>query len=248
MNQEYAALMQHLKQQFSMENLLFVTILLQWEQYLCENGYWQDMVDNASTGNDKHKLCHIGVSSGSQPIQLPPNVPKSPIVHFLFANANANANTSKRSDPIMTVDHQQKENGDNSCVSKQQRVTETTKTSIAITLAAKQRIGSESNLHNNGNRLQLNYAQFGAVFNELYRQYIEADRAPFEINISSDNRNTMKSYYLLIQQKNQCPKNDSNYSVMDKETFVQLWQDLLCVCDEIFSVLFVSISEYHFNK
>ena len=39
-------LMKHLKQQFSMENLLFVTILLQWEQYLCENGFWQDMIDH----------------------------------------------------------------------------------------------------------------------------------------------------------------------------------------------------------
>lgn len=241
--EEYTRLMKYLKQQFSMENLLFLTILLQWEHYLCDYGYWEDMIDVII--ENKKKLRHIGVSSGAEPIQLPSNVPVSPIIHFLFATGNV---AQKKLDPIMIVesdrDTQEEDEEEDSPATKTPG-TVSSRTGSPETmprgttrLPSTLRVGSEST-HNEENRL--NYSQFGEVFMKLYKQYIEAGRAPFEINISSQNRSKMKSYYLLILQKmNQYPGDDSHD--IDKTIFVQLWHDLLSVCDEIFSVLYVSIS------
>ena len=85
------------------------------------------------------------------------------------------------------------------------------------------------------------------VFIRLYKQYIEANRATFEINISSDNRSRMESYYLLIQRKldqhNQnCENGNTDHEfIIDKATFVQMWIDLLRVCDELCYTLYAAI-------
>ena len=58
-----------------------------------------------------------------------------------------------------------------------------------------------------------------------------------EINIDSDLRTKMRSYYLLILNN----INNENEIILDKSTFVQLWSDLLLVCDESWKSLYISI-------
>ena len=68
--------MEHLKSEYAMENLLFVTILLQWEDYLIQNGFYDEMVNIAN--NEQFKLRYLVLSN--KRVELPLNVPLSPII------------------------------------------------------------------------------------------------------------------------------------------------------------------------
>ena len=81
------------------------------------------------------------------------------------------------------------------------------------------------------------FDQFVRVFLSLYKKYIEANRAPYEINISSNNRDQMKSYYLIIKLK----QKQNNLAIMDENTFVRLWNDLNIICHELYPSLYSSI-------
>ena len=75
--------MNHVKTEFAMENLLFVTIILQLQDVLIENGYWQRMkLVNGS--NDIPYACYT-----FDHIKLPNTIPLSPTVSRLKSHINA---------------------------------------------------------------------------------------------------------------------------------------------------------------
>ena len=74
------------------------------------------------------------------------------------------------------------------------------------------------------------------VFESIYQKYIETDKAPMEINISSDLRNKMDNQYKNIE------KLKKSGIVIDKQTFLNLWKDLSDVCLSVFVNL---ISTFH---
>ena len=74
--------MNHVKKEFAVENLLFVTILVQLQNYLISNGYWDEM--------KRISKVHLSYACfDTYPIKLPSNVPLSPIIlqlHMLRFN------------------------------------------------------------------------------------------------------------------------------------------------------------------
>lgn len=140
--------MTRLKNEYSMENLLFLTIMLQWQDYLINRGYWSHM-SSINNNNNNCKVFYVGFDT-RQRIILPSTVPISPVIYQLNKN------------------------------------------STNITFRTKQ-------LKNRGgNKVLYNYNPFCKVFIHLYKQYIETNRAPFEINIGSQLREQMKQHYLFI--------------------------------------------------
>ena len=98
---------------------------------------------------------------------------------------------------------------------------------------------SNSNLNvTDYNYNQLNFDKFGEMYIEIYKQYIECNRAPYELNISGELRDRMRSYYILITEN--INKNQS--FVLDDITFVRLWNDLTAVCDDICETIFASMA------
>ena len=72
---EYEQLLMHMKKEFAMENMLFITIMLQWQNYLIENKYWNEILK-----------CGIKISfvcSSTKRIQLSKSIPFSPIIYKL---------------------------------------------------------------------------------------------------------------------------------------------------------------------
>ena len=54
---------------------------------------------------------------------------------------------------------------------------------------------SASNIRNNKKQ------EFIKIFKSIYKQYIEADYSPFEVNISYQEKDSLKSNYLSITKK-----------------------------------------------
>lgn len=152
--------MRHLKKELSMENLLFITIMLQWQDYLITNELWD-------SNNSK---CRYAVDATRQ-LRLPENVPPTAVIKQL-----------------------------------------------------KDYDRDQVNVHGDDSH-QFNYSVFVMVFDRLYKQYIERQRAPYEINIDGDMRDKIKSYYQKII--------DQNKGKMDEQVFWNLWYDLTIVCQEL---------------
>lgn len=75
--------MEHVQKRFCNENLLFLTIMLQWQDFLIKNGYWGNTVKE----NTNCRLVNI---DGNDNIILPYSVPISPIVYNLSKSSDSN--------------------------------------------------------------------------------------------------------------------------------------------------------------
>lgn len=79
--------MNQVQKEFATENLLFLTIILQWQDYLIENKFWDDSNDNCVV------VGYSNTTNKSKRIILPKNVPISPIVYnFKHKNGIFNVN------------------------------------------------------------------------------------------------------------------------------------------------------------
>ena len=158
----YTQLGNHLKKEFSMENLLFVTIMLQWQDYLIDNGFW----DNYNSLKIEPKILFVG--KRDQRLQLPNNVPISPTIIKLkkdFENLNSNLNS-------IILNH------------------EDDKSQLQSQLQSRSQM-----------QKIVNYNPFYKCFLSLYKDYIQTNHAPWEVNISGETRKKMKCYYILIVNK-----------------------------------------------
>ena len=94
---------------------------------------------------------------------------------------------------------------------------------------------SDTNMDSNSNKKfnkNLNFNRFRPIFIELYEQYIEANRAPYEVNINGFLRDTMRRHYVNIV-------NDMD---IDVKTFAKMWNDLGNICDELLETIFGSMT------
>lgn len=164
--------MTHLKKELSMENLLFLTIILQWQDYLLKHELWEEDNPKCRYVLDAHKR-----------IQLPNKVANSIIIRE-FAN-------------IVIDDHKRDDDSFDF------------------------------------------FGAFAQVFIQIYQQYMEVHRAPFEINISSQLRRKMRSYYDKIVSHVNQNQDDSNSRLTQKQgkqtevTFWDMWHDLTLVCNQL---------------
>lgn len=76
--------------------------------------------------------------------------------------------------------------------------------------------------------MDVDYCMFIPIIELIYKKYIEMGKAPFEVNISFETRDKIRGHFDYI-------KNDRNY--LNGETFWQLWNDLLSVCEDIFEMI-----------
>lgn len=149
--------MRHLKKELSMENLLFITAMLQWQEFLVEHEFW-----------DKENTKCRYVLDATQQLILPVQIPESPILSQI---------------KFQIIDKE-------------------------------------------------NFDIFIPVFSQLYKQYIEANRAPYEINISHRTREKMQTYYTMINQ---------DKGILDEQTFWSLWHSLIQICHELHEMLLDSL-------
>ena len=368
---DYTKLMTHVKKEFAMENLLFVTIVLQVQDFLIENGYWHRMKTVNGLKDIPYACYHF------TPIKLPNTIPLSPIVSRLKSNmpkknsmfcilimivcqrlnlfvclfvcflhdthkkerrrskrtkslskaisprphlkladrvhsaspesVSTNPNTNGKSncqqlklDLLRTTSADTSDDDfDSPTVPLSTPVGKTTETPITIgttspisdtdgagsdgeakvkvNINLRKGISYSSNININRNRAvsennsinirnnynSANFGQFCLVFVDLYQQYIEPGRAPFEINISSKMRGKMTDYYskMMNQAVNTPSSNcNDNYTIqvrqmrqmnsnqsLDELTFIQLWNDLVIVCDEVCENLMASIGRCSFD-
>ena len=206
--------------EFSIENLLFITIMLQIQDYLIDNNYWPWKISPSIDDN-------MNMIGRGKRIVLPKNIiPISPIVSVLSGNSNSiNIN----------INHFSKNTS---------------------------RKGPKTKMDKN------NYIMFIDCYSQLYKQYIEENKAPFEINISHENRQKMKYFAQHLQSiKTNIYMNSRNNSVtidvndkntytiheniskdfksLDQEEFCKLWQSLNNVCDEIMDLLIFAFVRCH---
>ena len=190
---EYARLMEQVTIEFSIENLLFITIMLQIQDYLIDNNIWLwKIISNININPNCQSVTNM-IGKGDR-IHLPKGIiPISPIV---------------------------------SKMSKQKEIK-----------------------HNNNN----NYDMFIDCFIQLYKEYIEQDKAPFEVNISFENRHQMKILFHQLQSiktniiidtdikdvENQ--ERHGHFDGLDRQEFVKLWKGLNFVCDELLELLIFTL-------
>ena len=196
--------MAHLKKELSMESLLFVTIMLQWQHFLIKYHFW-----------DIHNKNCVYILEPNYALKLPKNVPKSPLIKQLKNNNNLDKKKRNK-----------------------------------------------------------NFDIFVSLFEQIYKEYIETNRAPYEINISYPIRRKVQKYVQFInkqksntdgffiesvyenknENENETKDNDerngddkhkSNNDKLNKQdkkkSFWELWNLLSKMCDELDSVLFDSL-------
>ena len=159
--------MNHCQKEFSMENILFVTIMIEWQDYLMNNGYWNDELDNPLR---REITCQY--VENQERIILPKTVPISPIIHDI----------------------------------------EMIKTKVDT----------------DDDKKDIKYDKFSHSFEQLYCQYIERGKAPLELNISSDLRNSLQIRYQRM-------KNNGN--TINEQLFWKIWYELTIVCNQVFDML-----------
>ena len=80
------------------------------------------------------------------------------------------------------------------------------------------------------------FEMFSISFRKLYQQYIERGRAPFEINISSQNIENMEQHYNNICLQSQ---------PLTEQTFWKFWFDLTIVCLDVIENLHSLLARYN---
>ena len=163
--------MRHCEKAFCIENMLFVTLMIQLKQWMTDNGL-------TSTQQTESGTSEIYGILEQQPIQLPHNVPISSIINIANKNIKINKDTN---------------NGD---------------------------------VHND--KILVVYKQFCFIYQNTYKQYIEDGIAPFEINISFDDREQCKLDYLQTINGN----DEFVY-----QSFLEIWSNLVKTTDSVFELL-----------
>lgn len=170
--------MRHMKKELSMENLLFVTVILQWQDYLIDKQLW----------NDKNINCKLIINATKQ-IKLPKSIPTVPMIENIKYN-----NLNKRNNSINVKD----------------------------------------------DSIWQDFDMFIPVFNEIYRQYIEANKAPLEVNISYESRNKMKLFYQQINHE-QCHESKKHRPIINSDNFWKMWYNMYCICEEVAETIVASM-------
>ena len=85
---DYVILMEQVQKEFSIENLLFITIMLQWQEYLISNKYWNENNRNCKL------IGFLDDDIDKRQIKLPPNVPLSPMIDELESKCDENTNNN----------------------------------------------------------------------------------------------------------------------------------------------------------
>lgn len=80
----------------------------------------------------------------------------------------------------------------------------------------------------NEKEIEFDYSIFIPIAQLIYKKYIEMGKAPFELNISFEIRDAIRCHYDSINDDNQ---------YLNDQTFWQLWNDLLSVCQEVFDMI-----------
>ena len=152
---DYMRFLNHCQKEFCTENLFFIVLMVQWQQFLIENNF-----------------------QPSNSVSYDTKMIKSNIIVDLMKNSPV---FEKLNCKIKDIHNKNIENGHD-------------------------------------------FSIFGEVVEFIYKKYIEANRAPFELNISFVSREKIRYHYLNINQ-------------LKKESFWQLWDDLLILCDELFEMI-----------
>ena len=81
-----------------------------------------------------------------------------------------------------------------------------------------------------------NYQVIGIYFCEIYKEYIQAEIAPFELNISHEMRNNFAQYYEMIVSKEQ---------LMTKELFKKtIWPIMKAAATETYMLMWSSFNRF----
>ena len=217
----YASFMNQLKKEMSMENLLFITIMIQWQDYLFDNKLINDDINDEIA--PIYKLVCV------PRIRLPKILPISPIVYHLPKMSHS-GNTSVNS-------------GGSSL-------------SSTFQFSSMLRMESNSSVTDDIN-VNPDFSILSIPFEKIYKQYIEPNRAPLELNISAVQRNKIKSHYCEMQERKKITNmiaaqtdvkqknceiiephpwstSKTNRVILNQTQFEHVWNDLIGVCDEVF--------------
>ena len=211
---DYATLMKHCQKEFLMENILFITIMIEWQDYLIHNQYWNE---------ENNPLCRqvtCQYIENQQRIILPKTVPISPIISNI---THIYGNKTHELDIKIQIASAVKDPNDRD---KQQQsapkltAVHTESTTVGQTIVI---VNSTSEKLSN-NR----YDKFTDCYEQIYTQYIQRGKAPLELNISSDLRDKMQAHYDNIK---------INGNKLNQNTFWEIWFDLTIVCNQVFDML-----------
>ena len=185
----------------------------------------------ATNGNENSKTCTT--------------TPAENVEKLKIDDDNTNANTVNSSD-----DEQNKTNtsGFSSSEDEQkQRFDESKPLSLAKNINGVDCNYTRRSESNNNNKA---LTKFFKIFEIIYKQYIEAEYAPLELNISYEERSQLKSYYnhvLLAKQQtmnqyDQCDQDNVHVNVcgLNHELLLQIWKMLVQTTDSVIEMLIVS--------
>ena len=97
-----------------------------------------------------------------------------------------------------------------------------------------------NNLYNNNNSNVKNYEVIRIYFCQLYKEYIQSEIAPYELNISHEMRNSFTQYYELVASKEQpMTKEFFNKNIWPiikeaaTETYMLMWYSFNRFCNKL---------------
>ena len=169
--------MKQLQKDLCMENLLFLTIMLQLQNYLIHNGFWHDAPNDYYRQTIMYHLSLNKKYNKNYQINLPSNVPLSPIILNIIMNKDDDYNNIS------------------------------------------------------------DYNIFKQCIEKIFKQFIESQKALFEINISGVHRAKITTLYNKMSHNNQ--------THIKKNQFWDMWIALVNSCNDVFENMYpILITRY----
>ena len=156
--------MKQCQKELVMENILFVTIMIEFQDYLMNNEYWDEK---------NNPLCTKITCNGNERIVLPKTVPMSPIVYQMKKSTHTFV------DRVVNVRDNSIRKGYETHLAQQMVPSRSASASTVISSNY-----NKESVITEGTDCDSGYSQFSNCFDELYVTYIEQNRAPLELNIS----------------------------------------------------------------
>ena len=187
--------------------------MLQWQRFLKTHNYWNDCNTNCKN--------LFGIKRNLN-IELAENIPISPIIELMYPKAS-------EKNAALAID--KNNNNYYSVKSNSASVITTNASDLSIGNVAL----SMNNISSTEEKQNSDFDIFALPFRKIYKKFLEREKAPLELNISHEQRQSMESFYLMICQQ------ESNKNILDEETFWSLWNALRHVCWDCIEVLFPAL-------